>query len=804
MIAGRANGLFLVEGFTMRRLRPALLAVMLLTASALCVRAQERATTIRLTGNVLVPDCIRLGINLGGDAYYSGAVLTKDRVRENFEGTSYRECHFGPLQDEHGATTWFEPRDPWREILIGKGRYTILSGPAKGTTGTITDITTKQVMNQGRMQDYAYFVFDKTVPANPEPNGGLLIEAIRLDEGDFRRFENHEYWTSHHNRIEIGDVPPGSFGVAALNLPGSEQPAHVRFATHYQRYGETNGTWHMKLWTKAKSGTPTLTVGIDRGYGDSQTLTPGPRWALQELTLTADKVPEPKDAGDDPHMLFVVEADGGDVLIDDVEAWLEGEENPTAFRDDVVSMLQTYRPGVVRYLQMGGNTLANTLQPPMRAHAFTSERWAETGPYADHNRTPYSLHQMYELCEYIGAEPWYSLPGTLSYQEMSDFMEYLGAPADTGYGKVRAELGHPQPWTEVFGHIHVEFGNEAWNNAGPYQCGGFNGRDYWQDLIRIGKESAYYTPKVLFHAAGQAAWAERNRGIMANAPNADRMGLAPYIIHNFSQAEAERLKTDNALFRWAYAWAIRRSFDADGAMAKNAGFARDAGIELSIYEVNHHITGGDGPLEPRNKIVTSIGGGLNVANNMLTMLKEHGLRTQCLFSLVQHGYRAGNVGIVRLWGTALNMREGHERYRPTFLACMLANRVMGGNLVETVHSGASPTFDATGVFSGNEVTTMNDLPSLWSYGFADGARRGLIVVNLSTTDAAPVAVEFGGGVRGPAGSWLLTAGEIAANNEFELAEPQVAVKEAEIGGLTSGAAFTVPPFSMFGLSWNVE
>ena len=190
------------------------------------------------------------------DNYYSGAVLVKDRVRENFEGTSYRQCHFGPLQDERGATTWFTVSEEWRKILIG-GRYTILSGPAKGTTGIIKDITTRQVEDQGKTQECAYFVFDKEVPAGP-PNTGILVEAIRLEEGDFRAFESHDSWTSLQNRIEIGDVHPGAFGVAALDLDASQKPeAHVRIATQYQRYGETNGTWHFNFWAKAKSGEPT-------------------------------------------------------------------------------------------------------------------------------------------------------------------------------------------------------------------------------------------------------------------------------------------------------------------------------------------------------------------------------------------------------------------------------------------------------------------------------------------------------------------------------------------------------------------
>ena len=79
----------------------------------------------------------------------------------------------------------------------------------------------------------------------------------------------------------------------------------------------------------------------------------------------------------------------------------------------------------------------------------------------------------------------------------------------------------------VFEHLHVEFGNEAWNNAGPYQCGGFNGPDYWQELIRIGKESPHYRPNVLFHAAGQAANSWLNGGIMPRVANADCFGVDP-------------------------------------------------------------------------------------------------------------------------------------------------------------------------------------------------------------------------------------------------------------------------------------
>ncbi len=744
------------------------------------------------------------GINqTGGDTYYSGAVLRKKRAEENFEGTSYRQCHFGPVWKENGCSTWFGVPEHWRDVFIGQ-QYVILSGPDRWTTGTLKDISSVRYKHHDEWIDQDFFVFDRTIrPA--AANGGLMVQSFRLDEGQLGPGDG--YWIHENADIHVGDPPPGSFGVAACNLDGRRERCHIRFSTHYHRFGEVNGTWRVRFWAKAPSGNPELRVGCSRDeYGEEKADRPPHQWRRYDFTLVADAVPEPKTAEENHHLTFVFSAEGGEVLIDDIEIWLEGDRNPTAFRDDCVNMLRTYAPGCIRYLQMGGNTVPSTLMPRLKAHSFTSRKGHRPGPYERHNNQPYGLHEMYELCQYVGAEPWYCLPGTLTREEMENFMEYLGGPVSSPYGKLRADLGHPEPWTEVFHRIHVEFGNEAWNNAGPYQLGGYNGDNYWEDLIATGKSSPYYRPNVLFHAAGQAASSSRNQSIMSKVPNADRFGVAPYIIHTLNREDMELLDTDERFFRWAFAWPIRRSLNEDGAMYRNFQHAREAGIELSIYEVNHHTTHGSAPPEPRNKLVTSIGGGLNVANNMLLMLREHDLRTQALFSLVQRAYDAHGVGEVRLWGTALNMREGHERCRPTFLACALANRVLGGDLIETVHEGADPTFSATGVFSRRRgVETIEDIPTIWSYAFAEEDRRGLILINLDTSRQQPVTVEFSGTARdSSAHAWLLSADSITASNEFEQPEPQVKVRESRIAGFESGSRLALPPFSMLALQWHVQ
>lgn len=94
----------------MNRLLPKILSGLIVLAGVVMTDrcpAQDDVTTVRITDQVLVADCDRLGINLGGDAYYSGAALVKNRIQANFEGTSYRQCHFGPVWTENGCSTWF-------------------------------------------------------------------------------------------------------------------------------------------------------------------------------------------------------------------------------------------------------------------------------------------------------------------------------------------------------------------------------------------------------------------------------------------------------------------------------------------------------------------------------------------------------------------------------------------------------------------------------------------------------------------------------------------------------------------------
>jgi hypothetical protein len=176
------------------------------------------------------------------------------------------------------------------------------------------------------------------------------------------------------------------------------------------------------------------------------------------------------------------------------------------------------------------------------------------------------------------------------------------------------------------------------------------------------------------------------------------------------------------------------------------------------------------------------------------------IRVQCQFNLNQSSYRG-----TKLWGFVPGLNWKDQRYRPQFLGAEIANKIIGGDLVSTVHTGAKPAFSATGFFEDDrkKKVTHTDLPVLWSYAFREGKRRGLIVFNLDTKATHTVQPKFEGGVaEGGATVWLLTADAIAANNEPETKALQVLTRESKLPDFASDQELKLPPFSMTGVLWQ--
>jgi len=785
-------------------------------------------TTIQVTDELLVKDCTALGTNL------NGRNLLKRHVEVNFEGSSHRVCLNGEVfRDEFLCYTFGKAANNASQLdkHWPGGTILILSGPAKGEKRTIAKVEFRQAdtwpwsVARGETTIVGCLAFDRPIEGLPEKqrvdlqrvlkakgnvnlafaddplkNVGALIEKNYLGVGYCGRSRDFIPDGSGKSTTVQGDTPPGSFGVSALLVDAGEKPANLRFPMYQHAYANCNGIYHVSLWAKAKSGSPQLKVTWDRLVGaPEQKVTPTRQWKEYKLSfdlrgMFPAEAPSPRDSDQmGSRSLFVIE--GGIVLLDDIAISFEGDENPTPFRDDIVDVLGESRVGVLRLLQEGGDTMVNTISPRMRQHSYDGSLWTPKGDPTKRSwfsgQRHYTLHELFTLCEYLGCEPWYCLPGTLYPEEIDIFMEYVGAPPDVGYGKVRAAQGHPRPWTETLRRIHVEFGNEIWNFVGEYKVSSYDGPDYWEGMIRRAKESPYYKDNVILVMGTDSK--------LDNVPSADRvMRRASYVIHDLPQEELDRHKTREDLFRWVFGRTLLQNVFGEG-MSQLSQKARAAGQELAIYEVNYHATKPDETLQTRNEIVSSLAGGVNMANSMLGMMKRHQVRTQCFFTFM------GQYNKTRLWGGVINARHDNRRYRSTWLGVMLANQVIDGDLVETVHSGKDPRFVAFGQPGRKWAKEgKQEFPALYSYAFHNNSKQGLILVNLDLVDSQNIVVTFEGNATGSAHRWLLSGDSPIANNELEQPQPQVTITEDHIAHFRSGYHLALPPHSMTALQWQTR
>jgi len=793
--------------------RPIMVHAML-AASLIPQFVSADPVVIEIENQPIVKDVFRFGMNIGGQAFFNSPLL-KRKAAVNFEGTMLKQIHYGPAAEENrSALTWFGGARRQGVFTPDRTFYTILSGPDIWKEGKLAGFETKTITQRnGQKKDVGQLVLDAPLTRAFEQGEGIMLRADYRDIGALPikkpRRENDAWGSKGNLSISKNDVPAGSFGNSALKMDASEKTAYIQFKGQGADKTDISGKWRATFWAKAL-GDDTQAEFFPRFVSREQLeISPAAfplelsrEWKKFELDFSVINSPS------DGLLQFRVIANTGVLLLDDVVVTHVGEnpENETIFDDGVYAVMKDLKPGIIRSLRMGGSSIENELQAtPLSTYAtssrpdFEADVWNKDNPY-------FTLHEFYEFCKAVGADPWYCLPGTLHKDEMEMLVEYLAAPADVGYGKKRAAMGQVEPWTSVFRNIHIEFGNEAWNNAPAFQTGGFNGPGYWTSLIDAIKQSPYYdTEKLVTHIGGQAAFAGRNAGIVKDTRNADMLALAPYVLQKVSQELWDKLPTVEDRFKWAFASPLERALTPGGAMAQNYTFAQGENLNLSFYEINHHLTKGDIGASEINTILHSIGGALNMGNTMLLELKEHHAKTQCFFTFNQEHYNARGLpkgdNAVDLWGAVLSYGKGEPRYRPTFLMLQMLNKALQGDLVASTHSGNQPTFQAVRESDGKPQGMTAEYPVLWSYVFKDGDEYRMILINLDTSDAHDVKVSLAGSPRAVQGV-SMQADALTAHNELDLPEPQVGLNVwADAPALfTTGAK--VPPFSMHYVSWS--
>ncbi len=464
----------------------------------------------------------------------------------------------------------------------------------------------------------------------------------------------------------------------------------------------------------------------------------------------------------------------------------------------MVATLETLHPGVLRDMDSGqsfGSTLDNLLAVPgARLRPGFNKYLAES------DEIPIGLHDFLVLAEKIGAEPWYTMPLGMTQGEALNLFEYLGGSASTRYGAKRAALGHPQPWTQTFPLIHIEYGNEAWNYAQP----GATIPDPSAYAVRASaifgamRSSPWYSATHFdLVADGQAVNVGLNQIILASATGLDTIDIAPYLFSTFDDDGSTE-----TIFGPMFAQPEMYDSRTTGVIHQQAQAAAKARhpVNLAIYETGMNAQDGTVGQASVEAAVPSIGAGLSAIEHMLLMLRDLGVTVQNTFHLGGYDSPFANPSVpgerAPKWGITLDMGGATGRVRPAFLAQQIANEAIRPTMLTTSVTGSDPSWNQP--LSRNDQVQLTGAHELQSFAFSDGATDTLIVFNLSRTTAHTVQLTGQNAPCGTVALETLTAAKITDSNEN--AEAVKIVRRTQPGVVRGETGFSLAPFSMTAFS----
>ncbi len=268
--------------------------------------------------------------------------------------------------------------------------------------------------------------------ANPAPEGGSRA-SLRLDVKEASPSEpaGPWHWFVAHN----------------------DKESKVRF--------KPGKSYKAQIWLK-QDGMKDPRVQIQFGTVMTRIVDVTPEWKKFEFDLPVETPEKPYSSSQNQSTrMWIAALSPGTLWMDNFVVW-QTDSEPYAVMPEEVAILKDFQPHVLR---VWGGLDAPTLD------YWLSKGFAQPirGTYGKTEAPVYaSLGEVLEVCRETGADPWLVLNPWFTAGENANLMEYLGGPADKGYGKLRAEHGHPEPWTKTFQKIYMESANEAWNQMMRY------------------------------------------------------------------------------------------------------------------------------------------------------------------------------------------------------------------------------------------------------------------------------------------------------------------------------------------------
>ena len=333
---------------------------------------------------------------------------------------------------------------------------------------------------------------------NYAADGGLYAELIQNRSFEYNPIEKREW-----HALSFWDYLTPGFSYGKISVE-SREPVHVNNPHYVELTAEFTGqegvgmrnkgfspigvksgeTYRFSMFTRLLSEEPvTMKVALLDNLGrmlawkEVQISNTG--WHQIESNLTTIR-----DC--DSTSLVLLAVTKGKIALDMVslfpEATFKGRKN--GLRTDLAQLLADIKPAFIRFpggCLVHGDGVGNMYRWKNTVGPL-EQRVEQKNLWGYHQSMGLGYFEYFQLCEDIGAKPVPVLPAAVScqnsggtwrtggtgqqalpledmeeyLQEVLDLVEWANGPADSKWGRIRAEAGHPEP----FGLKYIGIGNE--------------------------------------------------------------------------------------------------------------------------------------------------------------------------------------------------------------------------------------------------------------------------------------------------------------------------------------------------------
>ena len=344
------------------------------------------------------------------------------------------------------------------------------------------------------IQDGMYGLFFEDI--NYAADGGLYAEMIENRSFEATKGFGNDYdglyaWSAYNGgRLEAKDKGGlNENNPHYLSFTSSSADQGFKNQAYDGVYMEAGKEYNVSLYAKSDKYTGGVTAKVYLGNASAGevklTGAVTDEWTKYEGVLSVDKTVRNAD--------FVITLDGAGTADFDMVSCMPSDAVEGVFRRDLAEKLKALNPGFLRFpggCVIEGYDLDNRYNwkdsiGPVEERKQNWNRWSlhmadgeiDNG-YKHYNQTyGMGFYEYFLLCEYLGAKPVPVVNAGMACQYQTnelvpvdsddfeqyikdalDLIEFANGGADTEYGKIRAEMGHPEPFNlEIMG-----VGNEQW------------------------------------------------------------------------------------------------------------------------------------------------------------------------------------------------------------------------------------------------------------------------------------------------------------------------------------------------------